>query len=154
MGAAVLDHIRVAGERAGRNSIPGKNFVQIQPVDRAQAVKPVHGWHGTLVLNVGQTAEGDDEFIILVAGGNARAGLLHVAKLETQPLAYSLEFLSGFLHDRGSGQRVQRIGRTHDSHGAPRDTTLLLYYSGRLANRQGFARESCSEFRTKISTGV
>jgi len=66
------------------HAVPAQHFVDIQPVDGTERIKPIESREGALVLDVGESAEGYDKLGVVVALRDSRAGLLHLPVPETQ----------------------------------------------------------------------
>jgi len=61
------------------DAIPGKQFAEVAAVDYTHCIKPVDTWDGPFRLYFGKPAEGDDEVVVTVFGGESLACGFHVA---------------------------------------------------------------------------
>src|SRR5271157_3922836 len=98
MSFAELYLHRIRRQQLFGNTVPAEHFIEIQTVNGAKSVDAVNGRERALILDIGQTAEGDGEFVAAAAKGNFLAGLFHIAKCELQTLADPFEFFAGALH--------------------------------------------------------
>ena len=95
------------------HAVPVQNFINVETIDGAERIQPVDGRNGAFVLDIGQPAQGDDEFVVVVTRRNLIAGFFHVPIPQIQAFARPLQLLSSFFHamipSLGAGGRCRSI---------------------------------------------
>src|SRR3569833_1784974 len=88
----------VRGHSLGPDPIPAENFVQVQTVNTAKGIQTIDRRQSTLIFDVGEPADQNREFRIIVPLGDLLAGNLHIPKPEAQPFPCAAQPLSSQFH--------------------------------------------------------
>jgi hypothetical protein len=81
-----------------RHPVPPQNRFIIEAVDCAEGIDTKDAGRSTLIFNIRQAAERDDEFVAASAYRNLAAGLFDVTKGQIQLLTNPLQLLARTVH--------------------------------------------------------
>src|SRR5262249_24188920 len=81
------------------DTVPAQDLVELQAVDGAERIKAVDRGYSSFVFNVGETTQGNREFVALMARGALLAGLFHNAIGQFEAIANPLESFARTVHD-------------------------------------------------------
>jgi hypothetical protein len=87
----------IRGHGVSRNSIPRKDLVKVQPIDATERVQPVNRRERALVLDIGETADQDGKFLIVMPFRDQLARLLNIPELQVQAFPDPPEALTGIV---------------------------------------------------------
>src|SRR5581483_7153392 len=69
------------------DTVPAEDRVEIEPINDAKRIEPVNRWQGASVFDIGQTAQADQELLVVAIPCDLVTGLLHIAVAQTQVFA-------------------------------------------------------------------
>ena len=85
MGFAQANAQRLRFQLFPRHPVPSQNLFVINAIDRTERVDAKDAGQCSFVLDVGQTAEGDGEFVVTANGRDLAACLLEPATEKARP---------------------------------------------------------------------